>query len=271
MRGRNRVTGSLEEAHGGTLYIDEVADMPKETQGKILRVLTDQNFQRIGGGTRVFVDVRIVSSSSRDLGAEIAGRKFPRGPVFISLGVVPLYVPSLAERRDDIVELVDHFMGQISASSGLPVRTIGTDALAILQSHDWPGNIRQLRNNIERLMIMAAGDPEAEVTAEMLPQDIGSGLPPLPAGAGGEKLLGLALRDAQRDLRARISHRPDQPLRRQYLAHLGIHRHGALRPPSQVEIAWCGLIWSCYLLPVELTKFPIFGWMRHYVAVRVSL
>ena len=194
--GRNRVTGSLEEAHGGTLYIDEVADMPKETQGKILRVLTDQNFQRIGGGTRVFVDVRIVSSSSRDLAAEIQAGAF-REDLFHRLGVVPLYVPSLAERREDIVELIDHFMEQISASSGLPVRKIGADALAILQSHDWPGNIRQLRNNIERLMIMAAGDPEAEVTAEMLPQDIGSGLPPLPAGAGGEKLLGLALRDAR--------------------------------------------------------------------------
>ena len=194
--GRNRVTGSLEEAHGGTLYIDEVADMPKETQGKILRVLTDQNFQRIGGGTRVFVDVRIVSSSSRDLAAEIQAGAF-REDLFHRLGVVPLYVPSLAERREDIVELIDHFMEQISASSGLPVRKIGADALAILQSHDWPGNIRQLRNNIERLMIMAVGDPEAEVTAEMLPQDIGSGLPPLPAGAGGEKLLGLALRDAR--------------------------------------------------------------------------
>ena len=194
--GRTRVTGSLEEAHGGTLYIDEVSDMPKETQGKILRVLTDQNFQRIGGGTRVFVDVRIVSSSSRDLAAEIQAGNF-REDLFHRLGVVPLYVPSLAERRDDIVELIDHFMEQISASSGLPVRKIGTDALAILQSHDWPGNIRQLRNNIERLMIMAAGDPDSEVTAEMLPQDIGSGLPPLPAGAGGEKLLGLALRDAR--------------------------------------------------------------------------
>ena len=194
--GRSRVTGSLEEAHGGTLYIDEVSDMPKETQGKILRVLTDQNFQRIGGGTRVFVDVRIVSSSSRDLAAEIQAGNF-REDLFHRLGVVPLYVPSLAERREDIVELVDHFMEQISASSGLSVRKIGADAMAILQAHDWPGNIRQLRNNIERLMIMAAGDSDAEVSADMLPQDIGSGLPPLPAGAGGEKLLGLALRDAR--------------------------------------------------------------------------
>ncbi len=194
--GRHRVTGSLEEAHGGTLYIDEVSDMPKETQGKILRVLTDQNFQRIGGGTRVFVDVRIVSSSSRDLAAEIQAGNF-REDLFHRLGVVPLYVPSLAERREDVPELIEHFMEQISASSGLPIRKIGQDALAMLQSHDWPGNIRQLRNNIERLMIMAAGDPEAEVSAEMLPQDIGSGLPPLPAGVGGEKLLGLALREAR--------------------------------------------------------------------------
>ncbi len=193
---RSRVTGALEEAHGGTLYLDEVSDMPKETQGKILRVLTDQNFQRIGGGTRVFVDVRIVSSSSRDLASEIQAGNF-REDLFHRLGVVPLYVPSLAERRDDILELIEYFMDQISVSSGLATRKIGPDALAILQAHDWPGNIRQLRNNIERLMILASGDPEAEITAEMLPQDIGSGLPPLPAGAGGEKLLGLPLREAR--------------------------------------------------------------------------
>ncbi len=193
---RSRVTGALEEAHGGTLYLDEVADMPKETQGKILRVLTDQNFQRLGGGTRVFVDVRIISSSSRNLQIEIQETRF-REDLFHRLSVVPIYVPALAERRDDIAELIQYFITQISASSGLPERKIGDDAMAILQAHDWPGNIRQLRNNIERLMIMASGDPDSVVSADMLPQDIGSGLPPLPAGAGGEKLLGLALREAR--------------------------------------------------------------------------
>ncbi len=191
-----RVTGALEAAHGGTLYIDEVADMPKETQGKILRVLTEQNFQRFGGVTRVFVDVRIVSSSSRDLQHEIQGGHF-REDLFHRLSVVPIYVPSLAERREDISELIHYFMEQISTASGLPLRKISEGALAILHAHNWPGNIRQLRNNIERLLIMATGDAHEEISPDMLPQDIGSGLPPLPAGAGGEKLLSLALREAR--------------------------------------------------------------------------
>ncbi len=191
-----RVTGALEQAHGGTLYLDEVADMPKETQGKILRVLTEQNFQRIGGGTRVFVDVRIVSSSSRNLQTEIQQGNF-REDLFHRLSVVPIQVPSLADRREDISELIHYFMEQISTSSGLSLRKISSDALTILHSHNWPGNIRQLRNNIERLLIMATSDVDAEITPEMLPQDIGSGLPPLPAGAGGEKLLSLALREAR--------------------------------------------------------------------------
>jgi two-component system, NtrC family, nitrogen regulation response regulator NtrX len=192
--GRSRRTGALEEAHGGTLYLDEVADMPRETQNKILRVLTDQNFTRVGGSARVYVDLRIVSSSSRDLAAEIQAARF-REDLYHRLAVVPITVPRLAERRDDIPDLVDHFMNQLSAANGIPKRRIGDDALAVLQAHDWPGNIRQLRNNIERLMIMVMG--EEAVSAEMLPSDIGSGIPPLPTGMGGEKLLTLPLRDAR--------------------------------------------------------------------------
>ena len=177
--GRGRQVGALEEAHGGTLYLDEVADMPRETQGRILRVLVDQNFQRVGGTTRVHVDVRIISSTSRDLAAGIAEGTF-REDLFHRLSVVPLRVPSLSERRDDIPELIEFFMDQISAQGGLPRRRIGADALAVLQSHDWPGNIRQLRNNVERLMILATGDAEAEVTAEMLPSEIGTLVPATP-------------------------------------------------------------------------------------------
>ncbi len=191
-----RVTGALEEAHGGTLYLDEVSDMPKETQGKILRVLTEQNFQRLGGGTRVHVDVRIVSSSSCDLKARIQSGHF-REDLYHRLGVVPINVPTLLDRRDDVSELIDYFMEQISTASGLPMRKLSDSALAILQAHDWPGNIRQLRNTIERLLIMASSDPTIEITPDMLPQDIGSGLPDLPAGAGGEKLLELTLREAR--------------------------------------------------------------------------
>jgi two-component system, NtrC family, nitrogen regulation response regulator NtrX len=192
--GRSRRTGALEEAHGGTLYLDEVADMPRETQNKILRVLTDQNFTRVGGSARVYVDLRIISSSSRDLAAEIQAARF-REDLYHRLAVVPITVPRLAERRDDIPDLIDHFMNQLSAANGIPKRRIGDDALAVLQAHDWPGNIRQLRNNIERLMIMVMG--EEAVSAEMLPSDIGSGIPPLPTGMGGEKLLTLPLRDAR--------------------------------------------------------------------------
>ncbi len=193
--GRRKV-GALEEAHGGTLYIDEVADMPRETQAKILRVLVDQNFQRVDGATRVHVDVRIISSSSRDLAKAIAEGVF-REELFHRLSVVPINVPSLADRRDDIPELIDFFMEQVSQTTGMPRRKIGPDAMAVLQSHDWPGNIRQLRNNVERLMILTAGDPEAEITAEMLPSEIGALVPATPNGAGGEKLMSLPLREAR--------------------------------------------------------------------------
>ncbi|CAN1564255.1 AtoC Response regulator containing CheY-like receiver, AAA-type ATPase, and DNA-binding domains [Rhabdaerophilaceae bacterium] len=195
-KGKARRIGALEEAHGGALFIDEVADMPKETQGKILRVLVDQNFQRVGGSARVAVDVRIIASSSRDLPAEIAAGAF-REDLYHRLSVVPIRVPSLAERREDIPMLIEHFMQQISIASGLPKRQIAQDAMAVLQTHDWPGNVRQLRNNVERLMILTAGDPNQQVTADMLPQEVGASLPPMPNGAGAEKLLALALRDAR--------------------------------------------------------------------------
>jgi two-component system nitrogen regulation response regulator NtrX len=193
---RGRRIGALEEAHGGTLYIDEIADMPRETQSRILRVLVDQNFQRVGGTTRVHVDVRIISSSSRDLAAEIATGRF-REDLFHRLGVVPIRVPSLSERREDVPELIVFFMDQISAATGLPKRKIAGDAMAVLQSHDWPGNVRQLRNNIERLMILTSGDSDAEVTAEMLPSEIGTLVPTTPNGVGGEKLMSLPLREAR--------------------------------------------------------------------------
>ncbi|MDR3374382.1 MAG: sigma-54 dependent transcriptional regulator [Ancalomicrobiaceae bacterium] len=192
----SRKVGALEEAHGGTLYLDEVADMPRETQGKILRVLVDQTFTRVGGATRVHVDVRVVSSTARDLPREIQDGRF-REDLFHRLAVVPIRVPSLAERREDIPFLVGHFMEQISRSTGLPTRKIGDDAMAVLQAHDWPGNIRQLRNNVERLMILTRGDPEAVITADLLPAEVGAMLPSLPTGTGGEHLMSLPLRDAR--------------------------------------------------------------------------
>jgi len=194
VNGAGRKIGALEEAHGGTLYLDEVADMPKETQGKILRVLVDQTFERVGGSTRVEVDVRILSSTARDLETEIQEGMF-REDLFHRLSVVPLRVPSLAERREDIPDLVVHFMNQLSSSAGLPCRIIGEDAMAVLQAHDWPGNIRQLRNNVERLMILARGTPDATVTADMLPPEVGEILPS--ATEDNAHIMSLPLRDAR--------------------------------------------------------------------------
>jgi two-component system nitrogen regulation response regulator NtrX len=193
---QERKVGALEEAHGGTLFIDEIADMPRETQNKILRVLVDQTFQRVGGSTKVEVDVRIVSSTARNVEAEIAAGRF-REDLYHRLSVVPIRVPALAERREDIPGLIEHCMDQISQSTGLPKRKIGADAMAVLQSHDWPGNVRQLRNNVERLMILAGGEPDAIISASMLPQDVGSMVPSMPAGNGGEHLMGMPLREAR--------------------------------------------------------------------------
>ena len=192
----NRKTGALEEAHGGTLFFDDVADLPRETQNKILRVLVDQTFQRVGGSGKIAVDVRIVSSTSRNLETEIAEGRF-REDLYHRLSVVPVRVPPLSERRDDIPDLVEFFMDQISQATGLPKRRIGDDAMAVLQSHNWPGNVRQLRNNIERLMILAGGDADAVINASMLPPDVGSMVPAMPNGNGGEHLMGLPLRDAR--------------------------------------------------------------------------
>ena len=194
--GASRKIGALEEADGGTLFIDEIADMPMETQNRVLRVLTEQSFLRSGGTSKVHVDVRIVSSTSHNIEAEVAAGRL-RQDLYHRLSVVPIRVPSLSERREDIPELVEHFLDQISGTTGLPRRQIGEDALAVLQSHDWPGNIRQLRNNVERLLILAGGDTEATVTAAMLPPDVGSLVPNMPNGAGGEQLMSLPLREAR--------------------------------------------------------------------------
>jgi two-component system nitrogen regulation response regulator NtrX len=191
-----RKAGALEEAHGGTLFIDEISDMPRETQNKIMRVLVDQTFQRSGGTAKINVDVRIISSTARNLEEEIAAGRF-REDLYHRLSVVPIRVPPLSERREDIPDLIEYFMEQISVASGLPKRKIGEDAMAVLQSHVWPGNVRQLRNNVERVMILAGGGPEVIITADMLPQDVGSMVPAMPTGVNGEHIMGLPLREAR--------------------------------------------------------------------------
>mgnify|MGYP004709344423 FL=1 len=196
MDGGERKVGALEEAHGGILYLDEVADMPRETQNKILRVLVDQQFERVGGTKRVKVDVRIISSTAQNLEGMIAEGTF-REDLFHRLSVVPVHVPPLAARREDIPSLVEYFMTQIAEQAGIKPRKIGSDAMAVLQAHSWPGNIRQLRNNVERLMILARGDDsEAPVTADLLPAEIGDTLPRAPTESD-QHIMALPLREAR--------------------------------------------------------------------------
>ena len=194
--GQPRRIGALEEAHRGILYLDEIGEMPRETQNKILRVLVEQQFERVGGSKRVKVDVRIISSSAYNLESLIAEGRF-REDLFHRLAVVPVKVPALAERREDIPFLVDTFMRQISEQAGIRARKIGDDAMAVLQANDWPGNIRQLRNNIERLMILAQSDnAETHITAEMLPQDLSDMLPKISA-RNDTHIMTLPLREAR--------------------------------------------------------------------------
>ena len=190
-----RKIGLLELAHNGTLYLDEVEDMPLETQGKVLRVLVDQTFTRVGGSMRVQVDARVISSASCDMRTEIAASHF-REDLYHRLNVVPVRVPSLAERRDDIPLLVAHFMKRLSAASGLPMREIGDDAMAVLQAHTWPGNVRQLRNIVERLLILATDDATQAISADLLPSDLGANAQWSGAGRG-DLVISLPLREAR--------------------------------------------------------------------------
>ena len=163
--------GLLEHAHGGTLFLDEIADMPLTTQGKILRVLTDQSYHRIGGQRAVKVDVRFLSATSRNLQDEIAAGRF-REDLFYRLNVVPVRLPALRERREDIPELVSHFLARIAAERRLPMPSVSEEAMAALQAHDWPGNIRQLRNIIERTLILTPGDRASCIEVDLLPSEI---------------------------------------------------------------------------------------------------
>ena len=190
-----RKVGALEEAHGGTLYIDEIAEMPRDTQSRILRVLVEQQFQRVRGNTQVKVDVRVLSSTAHDLEHLIKAGAF-REDLFHRLAVVPVRVPPLSERREDVPQLVEAFIAQINRQSGIQHCEIGEDAMVVLQAHDWPGNIRQLRNNIERLMILSNVEEGTVITADMLPSEIGEMLMTSSA-SDGQHLMSLPLKEAR--------------------------------------------------------------------------
>jgi two-component system nitrogen regulation response regulator NtrX len=170
--------------------------MPLETQGKIVRVLQEQTFERVGGAIRVEVDVRVIASTNRDLAAEMQAGRF-RQDLFYRLNVVPIRLPSLRERREDIPLLLDYFMNHSADVAGLPARKIAPDALAWLQAYDWPGNIRQLRNVVDWLLIMAPGEPGEPIRADMLPPDIGSIAPSPLRGGEGLEMMSLPLREAR--------------------------------------------------------------------------
>jgi two-component system nitrogen regulation response regulator NtrX len=191
-----RNVGTLEAAHGGTLLLDEVSDMPLETQGKIVRVLQEQTFTRVGGESAVKVDVRVIASTNRDMEAEMAAGNF-RQDLFYRLNVVPIEVPPLRDRPDDIPVLVEHFMQRSALISGVSPRIMSLEAIAIFQAYDWPGNVRQLRNAVDWIMIMAPGQPEEPVTVENLPPDIGVGTSASVGWEEGAKMMSLPLRDAR--------------------------------------------------------------------------
>jgi two-component system nitrogen regulation response regulator NtrX len=188
--------GTFERAHGGTMLLDEVSDMPLETQGKIVRVLQEQTFERVGGNRRVEVDVRVIASTNRDLSEQILNGRF-REDFYYRLNVVPLDVPPLRQRREDIPDLIGYFMARAADFSGLPPRRITADALATLQAYEWPGNVRQLRNVIDWILIMAPGRSDEPVSADMLPPDIGSIAPSVVRGEAGAEMMSLPLREAR--------------------------------------------------------------------------
>ncbi|HUB10943.1 MAG TPA: sigma-54 dependent transcriptional regulator [Acetobacteraceae bacterium] len=193
-----RRAGVLERAHGGTLLLDEVSDMPLETQGKIVRALQDLTFERVGGSSRIKVDVRVLSTTNKDLHSEIAAGRF-REDLYYRLAVVPVKVPALKERREDIPLLAEYFLARSAESSGIAVRELSADAIAALQAYDWPGNVRQLRNLMDWLLIMAPGGPADPIRADMLPPEVGAGAPALLTIDPTADVMGLPLREA-RDL-----------------------------------------------------------------------
>src|SRR5215210_4593945 len=189
-------SGLLEHAHGGTLFLDEIADMPLTTQGKILRVLTDQSYHRVGGQRPVKVDVRVLSATSRNLSEEIAGARF-REDLYYRLNVVPVKLPALRERREDIPELVNHFLARFAAERRIPTPSLSDEAMAALQANEWPGNVRQLRNIIERTIILAPGDRVGCIEVDLLPSEVLDNQGTIGVTSATMTIMGSPLREAR--------------------------------------------------------------------------
>ena len=235
-RTQPRRAGVLERAHGGTLLLDEVSDMPLETQGKIVRALQDQTFERIGGSARIKVDVRVIATTNRDLQAEIAAGRF-REDFYYRLAVVPLRMPALRERREDVPALARMFLARSAETAGIPVRELSTDATTALQAYDWPGNVRQLRNLMDWLVIMAPGTAADLIRADMLPPEIGSKRAGAAECGSGGGHTGVAAARGARPVRDAVSAGAIAAVRRQYQPDGGVRGDGAERAASQAEAA----------------------------------
>ncbi|WP_010546330.1 sigma-54-dependent transcriptional regulator [Sphingomonas elodea] len=188
--------GLLEQAHGGTLFLDEIADMPVATQARILRVLTDQSFSRVGGTRIVKVDVRVVSATARDLMEEISAGRF-REDLYYRLNVVPVPIPSLTDRREDIPPLVEHYVAHYASERRVPTPEIAADAMVALQSYDWPGNVRQLRNVVERTVILAPGDRIGRIDVDLLPPEVLGRQNEAGNGMASNAIMGAPLKEAR--------------------------------------------------------------------------
>ncbi len=194
--GVGRKIGTFETAHKGSLLLDEVADMPLETQGKIVRALQEQVFRRVGGATQVAVDVRVMAASTKDLAEEIAAGRF-REDLYYRLNVVPISVPPLHARREDIEPLAHHFLRRACEIAGHPVLEMASDTLSALQSYDWPGNVRELRNVIERMMILSKNEPGHAITADCLPYEVLGIIDDIPTPERNGEIMTLPLREAR--------------------------------------------------------------------------
>ena len=188
--------GLFQAAEGGTLFLDEVADLPFAMQVKLLRAIQEKSVRPVGVEREVAVDVRILSASHKDLDGLVKAGSF-RQDLYYRLNVVPIEILPLRDRPDDIPDLIAHFMDRSASISGVTPRIISPEAMAALQAYEWPGNVRQLRNAVDWILIMAPGGPDESVGVDNLPPDIGSGASASVGFEGGARMMSLPLREAR--------------------------------------------------------------------------